>query len=77
MDNIDNAHGNHINVRGALEALEKFVRETQPLLEKFQPAGRSEKAALDEAIEKTKQTGEDTKAALKIVPKTEQQSPTR
>jgi Xaa-Pro aminopeptidase len=69
--NIDDAYSRKLDVRDSLEDLAKFVRETQPILEKFKPKNDSERAAIEEAIEKAKQTAADTKEALSIVPKTE------
>jgi hypothetical protein len=69
--NIDDAYSRKLDVRDSLEDLAKFVRETQPLLEKFKPKNAGERAAIEEAIEKAKQTAADTKEALSIVPKTE------
>ena len=70
-NNIDNAYEGRLDVRDSLEDLAKFVRDTLPLLEKFKPRSSSERAALQDAVDKAKQVGEDTKEALKIVPKTE------
>jgi len=70
-DNIDNAYENRLDVRDSLEDLAKFVRETLPLLEKFQPRNTGERAALEAAVERAKQVAADTKSALSIVPKTE------
>ena len=55
----------------SLEDLAKFIRDTAPLLEKFKPRNDSERAALQDAIDKAKQTESDTKQALITVPKTE------
>ena len=51
--------------------LEKFARETIPVLEKFMPKSDSERTVMDEAIDKAKETQEQAKDALKAVPKTE------
>jgi len=68
---IDDTYSRKLDVRDSLEDLAKFVRDTQPLLEKFKPKNESERLALEDAIEKAKQTAADTKEALNIVPKTE------
>jgi hypothetical protein len=70
-DNIDNAYSNRLDVRDSLEDLAKFVRDTLPLLQKFQPRNAGERAALEAAVEKAKQVEADTKEALRVVPKTE------
>jgi hypothetical protein len=71
MANIDDAYERRGDVRDALEDLEKFTGDTLPLLEKYRPRNSSDRAALDAAIEKAKEAQTDTRAALKIVPKTE------
>jgi hypothetical protein len=70
-DNIDNAYSSRLDVRDSLEDLAKFVQDTLPLLQKFQPKTDAEKLALQESIDKAKQVAADTKEALKVVPKTE------
>ncbi len=72
MSNIDDNYDRKLDVRGAVEDLEKFSRETLPLLEKFEPKTDAEKAALRDAIDKAKDTNASAKDALKKVPKTEQ-----
>jgi hypothetical protein len=69
--NIDEAYSNKLDVRDSLEDLSKFVKETIPLLEKFKPRNNAERAAIQDAIDKAKQTATDTQSALGIVPKTE------
>jgi Xaa-Pro aminopeptidase len=69
--NIDDAYSRKLDVRDSLEDLAKFVRETQPLLEKFKPKTDGERAALQDAVDKAKQTAADAKEALTTVPKTE------
>jgi hypothetical protein len=54
-----------------VEDLEKFARETIPILEKFMPKNDSERVVMEEAVEKAKETQEQAKDALKTVPKTE------
>jgi len=68
---IDDTYSRKLDVRDSLEDLAQFVRETQPLLEKFKPKNEVERRAIEDAIEKAKQTAADTKEALTIVPKTE------
>jgi hypothetical protein len=69
-DNIDYAYERRLDVRDSLEDLAKFIRETVPLLEKFKPKGTSERAALQDAIDRAKEIGADTNEALGVVPKT-------
>src|SRR5215470_16680801 len=69
--NIDDAYSRKLDVRDSLEDLAKFVGDTLPMLEKFKPKNDAERAALQDAVGKAKQTAADTKEALSIVPKTE------
>jgi len=69
--NIDDAYSQKRDVRESLEDLAKFIKDTLPLLEKYQPKNDSARAALQEAIDKANQTAADTKEALSVVPKTE------
>jgi hypothetical protein len=71
MTNIDDAYSRKLEVRGALEQLEKFTRETMPILERFQPNTDSERSALSGAIDKAKEANTGAKDNLKIIPKTE------
>jgi len=69
--NIDDAYSRKLDVRDSLEDLAKFVNDTLPMLGKFKPKNDGERAALQDAVDKAKQTAADTKEALSIVPKTE------
>jgi len=69
--NIDYAYSSKLDVRDSLEDLEKFTLETIPVLEKFKPKNDIERVAIEEAIEKAKDTQAETKEALRSVPKTE------
>ena len=69
--NIDDAYSQKRDVRDSLEDLAKFIKDTLPLLEKYQPKNDSARTALQEAIAKANQTAADTKEALSVVPKTE------
>ena len=69
--NIDDAYSRKLDVRDSLEDLAKFIRDTAPLLEKFKPRNAVERLAMQEAVDKNKQTAADAKEALSIVPKTE------
>lgn len=69
--NIDDAYSQKRDVRDPLEDLAKFIKDTLPLLQKYQPKNDSARAALQEAIDKANQTAADTKEALSVVPKTE------
>src|SRR6185295_18861995 len=44
MNNIDDAYQRKFDVRDALEALEKYTRDTLPLLEKYRPKAGAEQA---------------------------------
>jgi hypothetical protein len=70
-DNIDDAYSRRLDVRDSLEDLEKFTRETIPLLQKYKARNSADRTALEEALDKAKLSQADTKEALKIVPKTE------
>ena len=70
-NNIDDAYSQKRDVRDPLEDLAKFIKDTLPLLQKYQPKNDSAKAALQDAIDKANQTAADTKEALSVVPKTE------
>jgi len=54
-----------------LEDLEKFTRETIPVLEKFKPKNDVEKRAMEDAMEKANEVKQQAIDALKSVPKTE------
>jgi len=69
--NIDYAYSSKLDVRDSLEDLEKFTLETIPVLEKFKPKNDTERVAIEEAIEKAKDTQAETREALRSVPKTE------
>lgn len=69
--NIDYAYSRKLDVRNSVEDLEKFARETIPILEKFMPKNDSERVVMEEAVDKAKETQEQAKDALKTVPKTE------
>jgi hypothetical protein len=70
-DNIDNAFTSRQDVRDPLEDLAKFTRESLPLLEKYKPKNDTEKVALQDAIDRSKEVAAQTKEALSQVPKTE------
>jgi len=71
MTNIDYAYSRKLDVRNSVEDLEKFARETIPVLEKFMPKSDSERTVMEEAIDKARESQEQAKNALKAVPKTE------
>ena len=71
MTNIDDAYSRKLDVRDSLEDLVKFTGQTIPLLEKFKPKNASDRAAMQDAIDKATQAAADAKQALSIVPKTE------
>jgi len=72
MSNIDDVYSRKLDVRDALESLERYCREQLPVLKAFQPKNAAETAALEDAIETTERALRDSQAALEIVPKTEQ-----
>jgi hypothetical protein len=69
--NIDDSFSRKLDVRDSLEDVAKFVRDTLPLLEKFKPRNDVERLAIEDAVNKAKQTAADAREALTIVPKTE------
>ncbi len=69
--NIDDAYSRKADVRGAIEDLEKFTRETVVLLNGFESKNEGERIAKEEAIEKAQHAIESANEALKVVPKTE------
>ena len=69
--NIDDAYSRKLDVRDQLEDLEKFTRETIPVLEKFKPKSDVEKRAMEDAMEKANEVKQQAVDALKSVPKTE------
>src|ERR1019366_7798563 len=71
MDNIDHAYSDKRDVRGPVENLEKFTRESMPILEKFEAKNDAEKTALKDALDKAKEANDGAKEALKKVPKTQ------
>ncbi len=71
MTNIDDPYSRKLDVRDSLEDLVKFTGQTIPLLEKFKPKNDSDRAAMQDAIDKATQAAADAKQALSIVPKTE------
>jgi hypothetical protein len=71
MSNIDDYHDRKLDVRPGLESLEKFTRDTLPMLEKYQAKNETEKAALQEAIDRNKEANRGAKDAMKTIPKTE------
>jgi hypothetical protein len=71
MSSIDDAYERKLDVRGSLDHLEKFTRETQPMLQKFEAKTENEKKALQEAIDKAREANISAKEAQKKEPKTE------
>jgi hypothetical protein len=71
MSNIDHAYERKDDVREPLESLEKFTKETLPLLQKYQANTDNEKLAREQAIEKAQEAYEGAKEALTKIPKTE------
>ena len=69
--NIDDTYSRKLDVRDPLEDVAKFVRDTLPLIEKFKPRNDAERLAIQDAIDKARETGAQAKEALSIVPKTE------
>lgn len=75
MDNIDDAYEQKKDVRGPLEAFEKFTRETRAIVAKFEAKTAVEKTALQEALDRADEANNGAKDALKKVPKTEKKPP--
>jgi hypothetical protein len=69
--NIDDTYSRKLDVRDQLEDLEKFTRETIPVLGKFKPKNDVEKRAMEDAIDKANEVKQQALDALKSVPKTE------
>ena len=69
--NIDDTYSRKLDVRDQLEDLEKFTRETIPVLEKFKPKNDVEKRAMEDAMDKANEVKQQALDALKSVPKTE------
>lgn len=74
MSNIDDAYTRKADVRDSLEELEKFSRETLPIVQKFQPKSDNERVAFEEAVDKARESLNGAKEALSIVPKTEKKA---
>ena len=74
MSNIEDAYERKFDVRKSLEDLEKFTRETLPLLEHYEPKDEAEKPTLVDSITKAKAAMDGAKDALEIVPKTEKKT---
>lgn len=74
MDNVDDHYSRKLDVRNALESIEKFTRETLLGLEKFQPKNATETKALEDAREKAREANRGAKEAMKTVPKTEKKT---
>jgi hypothetical protein len=71
QDDIDNAYRDKQDVRGVLEQFEKFLRESNPLLRRFQSKNDEEFQAILDAKSTTQEGLDDAQDALKKVPKTE------
>jgi len=68
---IDDAYRDKQDVRGVLEQFEKFLRESNPLLRRFQSKNDDEFQAILDAKSTTEESLDDAEDALKKVPKTE------
>jgi hypothetical protein len=68
---IDDAYKDKQDVRGVLEQFEKFLRESNPLLRRFQSKSDDEFQAILDAKSTTQEALDDAQDALKKVPKTE------
>jgi hypothetical protein len=71
MSNLEDSYSRKLDVRDALEDLEKFTTETLPKLEKLEPRNEAETLAKASAIEKAQEALDGAKEALTKVPKTE------
>jgi len=77
MNNIDDFYERKADVRGSVENLEKFTRETMVILKKYQPHNAVERSAIQDALAKAKEANDGAKDALKKVPKNEKSPPAR
>jgi hypothetical protein len=68
---IDDAYRDKQDVRGVVEQFEKFLRESNPLLRRFQSKSDDEFQAILDAKSTTEESLDDAQDALKKVPKTE------
>jgi hypothetical protein len=68
---IDDAYRDKKDVRGVVEQFEKFLRESNPLLRRFQSKSDDEFQAILDAKSTTEESLDDAQDALKKVPKTE------
>lgn len=75
MDNIDDAFDRKLEVRPAVEELDKFVRAQLPLLRKFEAKTPTESAAIEDVIKHSERTAQEVRLALDKLPKTERRSP--
>jgi len=71
---IDDAYREKQDVRGVLEQFEKFLRESNPLLRRFQSKNDDEFQAILDAKSTTEESLDDALDALKQVTKTEKSS---
>jgi hypothetical protein len=71
QNDIDNAYRDKQDVRGVLEQFEKFLRESNPLLRRFQSKNDQEFQAILDAKSTTQEGLDDAQDGLKKVPKTE------
>lgn len=71
MDYIDDAFDRRLDVRGSVEALDKFLREQLVRFKSFEPQTPTETSALKATISHSERAIEDCEKALKSLPKTE------
>lgn len=74
MSNIDDAYERKFDVRESLENLERYTKETLPLLSKYQAKNSAETAAVEQARDKTQEALDGAREAMKTVPKTEKKA---
>jgi hypothetical protein len=75
MDFIDDAFKRKLDVRPALEQLDKYAKDTRPLLDRFKPSGDAEEFALETARDNTDAALHGAAEALENGPITEKKPP--
>jgi hypothetical protein len=71
MSNLEDSYSRKLDVRDALEELEKFTTETLPKLAKVDPRNEAETLAKQSAVEKAQEALDGARESLTKVPKTE------
>jgi hypothetical protein len=74
MSYIEDAYNRKQDVREYLEVLEKYAEANRPLVEKFKPRTENETAALEDALTKTDEALNGSRAALEKIAPTEKKA---